>query len=603
VEAVGRWKVEEQIARGGMGAVYRARHLDTGQVAAVKVLLAKVFTSASCRERFSREAEALRRVRHPNVVRIFDQGSLSADHPPYMALEWVDGESLAQRLRRGGALEVQDAVRLAATLCDAVEACHQAGVLHRDLKPDNVLIDRDGAIKLTDFGLVRDTDPSTSRAELTKSGVSFGSPGYWAPEQAWGRLDQVGPQTDVYGLGATLYAMLTARKPHASSTLAEAMVAVEQPKRPPSTHTPEVPPWLDAVVLTALATRPAERYASAAALRAALRASATRPSASAPWRLLVLAVLAGVALAITVTAGLTRGASAPPATPEALSLPATAEGAYERALELIEAERWAEAAAAAEAALSKRPDYAEAYRARGWSRLKLGDPAAAVVDWRQALRLQPDAEWYLETARALETVRERHLRTLGGEASQAAREALIRGRKHLDTESWAAAAEAFSELIQLDPADVHGLFLRGYARRSMGDARGAVVDLNEAIRLDPDLAEAYCQRSAARFQLGEYEAAIADADAAIGIRPSFPMGWYCRGIARGDSGDEPGAIEDFTRTIELNSEHSDAHYNRGVSRAKTRDRAGALADLRKALELGYPKVGQALELIERLEAE
>ncbi len=276
MKQIGQYRIVEEIARGGMGVVYRAVEVASQRPVALKVMLGGAFAVPTARKRFAREAEALARVVHPNVVRIYTYDS-TAQGQPYIAMELVEGESLQARLDRDGPLSSDEALRVVSQLCDAVAACHAANVLHRDLKPDNVLVTRDGILKLTDFGLVRDVDPSMSRTKLSVRGNFLGSPGFWAPEQAGGAVGQIGTRTDVYGLGATLFALLTGEPPHDGATLIEILSAAREEKPAPSTLNPSVPRWLDAVVGRALATKPEDRFSSVTELAAALTARRDPP--------------------------------------------------------------------------------------------------------------------------------------------------------------------------------------------------------------------------------------------------------------------------------------------------------------------------------------
>ncbi|MGE0708299.1 MAG: protein kinase [Planctomycetota bacterium] len=265
--AIGPYRVTGELARGGMGVIYRALDPQAGREVAIKVLHAGGRAPSAQRRRFAREAEALARVQHHNVVRVHAVGEHQG--APYLVMDLVEGESLEDRLEdQGGAgLDPRLAASIAAKLAGALDNAHRQGVVHRDVKPANVLLQGDEPL-LTDFGLARDLEEET---RLTQTGRFMGTPGYWAPEQARGERD-VGPTADVFGLGATLYAMLTGQAPYTGETLIEVVLRMQAgPPDPPSRLRPELSRELEAICLRCLEADPAERYPSALELAADLR--------------------------------------------------------------------------------------------------------------------------------------------------------------------------------------------------------------------------------------------------------------------------------------------------------------------------------------------
>ncbi len=255
------YEVEAVLGRGGMGVVFRTRHLRLNRVVALKMMLAGAYAGPHERERFRREAEAVGRLLHPNVVQVYDVGD--ADGRPYFTMEYVDGGTLAQRLT-GAPQPARDAATLVATLAGAVEAAHQGGIVHRDLKPGNVLLAADGTPKVGDFGLAKYADSDTG---LTRTGAALGTPGYMAPEQARGKADAVGPAADIYALGAILYELLTGRPPfRVESDAVTVQQVIDRDTVPPSRLNPKVSRDLETVCLTCLHKEPPRRYATAAAL-------------------------------------------------------------------------------------------------------------------------------------------------------------------------------------------------------------------------------------------------------------------------------------------------------------------------------------------------
>ena len=260
------YEVEALLGRGGMGVVYRARHLRLNRLVALKMLLAGAYAGPHERARFQREAEAVAGLRHANIVQVYDVGD--HDGCPYFTMELLEGGSLAQALA-GTPQPARQAAALLTTLAEAVQAAHQAGIVHRDLKPANILLTAEGTPKVADFGLARHFDGEPA---LTLSGARIGTPSYMAPEQVIGKAGTIGPAADIYALGAVLYEMLTGRPPFRGETAAETerQVINDEPV-PPSRLNPKVPRDLETICLKCLSKEPGRRYASAAALADDLR--------------------------------------------------------------------------------------------------------------------------------------------------------------------------------------------------------------------------------------------------------------------------------------------------------------------------------------------
>jgi serine/threonine-protein kinase len=260
------YKVLGELGRGGMGVVYRAWHQRLNRPVALKMLLAGPYARPEERERFLREAQAVAGLRHPNIVPVYDVGE--SDGRPYFTMELVEGGSLAQTLT-GAPRPAHDAAALVATLADAVQTAHRSGIVHRDIKPGNILLTGDGTPKITDFGLARRIGESSA---LTMSGVVLGTPSYMSPCQARGDKSALGPATDVYALGAILYELLTGRPPFRAETPAATLqqVLTDEPV-PPARLNPRVPRDLETICLKCLQKEPHRRFASAAAMAEDLR--------------------------------------------------------------------------------------------------------------------------------------------------------------------------------------------------------------------------------------------------------------------------------------------------------------------------------------------
>jgi serine/threonine protein kinase len=312
-----------------MASVRLAHDAELGRPVALKVLHAGLAGDGAFRRRFLREARLAARVSHPNVVQVFDAGAAD-DGTPYIVMEYVDGESLAELLRRKGRLPPERAVAVTAQAAAGLAHAHAAGLVHRDVKPHNLLVTADGRVKIADFGIAR----AAQETRLTETGTVLGTAAYAAPEQTAG-LD-VTAAADVYGLGACLYEALTGRPPYQFDSLAELAGKREEPIPPVRELAPDVSEPLEELVMRCLARKP-EYRPTAAEVAAALGASADEdtpaPTLPLPRRRRALrgrwlALAAGVALAalgLGLAAAFAGGGSAPaPAPPRIRAVPAAA---------------------------------------------------------------------------------------------------------------------------------------------------------------------------------------------------------------------------------------------------------------------------------------
>jgi serine/threonine-protein kinase len=263
---VGDYEILEEIARGGMGVVYKARHTGLKRLVALKMILSGQMASQAERSRFLREAELAANLDHPNIVPIFEVSEFQGC--PFFSMKLVEGESLSDQIeakeRTGARMDPRGSAHLMATLARAVHYAHERGFLHCDLKPSNILLDRDGRPHITDFGLAKRASEDST---LSVSGTILGTPSYMAPEQACGARKGLSAATDVYGLGAILYELLTGVPPFRCRTVMETVVDVlERDPSPPRDLAPEVPRELQTICLKCLEKSSANRYASAAEL-------------------------------------------------------------------------------------------------------------------------------------------------------------------------------------------------------------------------------------------------------------------------------------------------------------------------------------------------
>ena len=261
IKYFGDYELLEEIARGGMGVVYKARQTSLNRIVAVKMILAGQLASEADIRRFHTEAEAAANLQHPNIVAIHEVGEYEDRH--YFSMDYVEGQNLSALVGERP-LPPAQAAELVKTIAEAIQYAHQRGILHRDLKPQNVLIDEQGRPHVTDFGLAKRTGADSN---LTQTGAVMGSPSYMPPEQATGRQDQIGPHSDVYSLGAILYQLLTGKAPFVAETpLATLQKVVEEDPVLPSKHNPLSPPDLETICLKCLEKKPERRYSTARAL-------------------------------------------------------------------------------------------------------------------------------------------------------------------------------------------------------------------------------------------------------------------------------------------------------------------------------------------------
>src|SRR5215213_168602 len=251
-----RYELEQKIGEGGMARVYRGRDTRLNRRIAVKVLHNHYASDPGFLQRFHHEAQAAANLRHPNIVDVYDVGLDGDIH--YIVMEHVDGSDLKALLTRSGPLPVEQAIPIAEAVALGLSAAHRMSLVHRDVKPQNIIVGPDGQVKITDFGIAK----SALSTAMTETGVTFGTADYISPEQARGQ--PATPRSDIYSLGVTLYEMLTGRLPFTGdSSIAVAMQHVSTEPPPPRMYNPRIPPQLESLVLRALSKDPNGRPTTA----------------------------------------------------------------------------------------------------------------------------------------------------------------------------------------------------------------------------------------------------------------------------------------------------------------------------------------------------
>jgi len=301
----GRYRLIAPLGEGGMATIWRAVDEQLDREVAVKLLRPQFGNDAGFAARFKQEARSAGSLSHPNIVPVYDYGTDAESGGQFIVMQLIDGQDLSTVLAERGPLSTDDALRIAIGVASALEAAHRRGIIHRDVKPGNILIDQD--VKVTDFGIAR----AVSETSMTVTGTTLGSVHYFSPEQARG--DDVTGRSDVYSLGIVLYEMLTGRRPfEGDSAAGVALKRLNEDPLPPEAHLP-IPEGLSAIVMRALARDPEERFPDAGAFAEAMRVWQRDPHAAAP----------GAGPASVGAAGVAAAIGSPP--PQAAPLPASAE--------------------------------------------------------------------------------------------------------------------------------------------------------------------------------------------------------------------------------------------------------------------------------------
>jgi len=267
-EIAGRYSLERRLGAGGMSTVFLATDTVLERPVAIKLLAEHLAEDEDFVARFRREALAAARLQHPNVVQVFDSGEDPGSHRHYIVMEYVDGPSAADLLRDEKQLDLEEAMRIVRDACHGLDYAHRAGVVHRDVKPGNLLVSSDsGSTKLADFGIAK----AAEQTRLTEVGSVLGTAAYLSPEQARGQ--EAGPPSDIYSLGVCAYQFLAGRLPHEYASLTElALKQQEETVEPVTVHRPEVPAELDRAIRVCLAREPYARYPSTLEMAQALDA-------------------------------------------------------------------------------------------------------------------------------------------------------------------------------------------------------------------------------------------------------------------------------------------------------------------------------------------
>ena len=586
---IGDYEIVEELGRGGMGVVLRARQRSLRRDVALKVLLAGAKASERQVKRFLREAGALARLQHPNIVRVYDTGEFG-EHL-YFTMELVEGQALSD-LVDNKRLSLRRSVEIARDVALGLQHAHEKGVIHRDIKPDNILIDPGGTPLITDFGLVRDTGLEESR--LTKSGAVLGTPYYMSPEQAAGQGHHLTGGADLYSLGVMLYQMLTNELPFKAQTQIELckMIVQDAPPRP-SSHNPSIKGDLEAIVLKCLEKGPERRYSTAGDLADDLDRFLRGDPVMARRRGIPPAVqlgLAAIGLALVgagITAAIFQRRRRPPETPVASATitPALTPGATPAAV--VEGQKTIEELEKEVAALPAGEEYRSKLRqlVDACSRSLAVEPKlhdVRLIRGRARARIQR-----LEEASADFT--QVATETKGAAAAEAMfLEARLKTRRGEATQ--ALLADRLAEWLEANPEENPWRSLNAILERKLRPETGEreLRRLLERLRgmtkeKGPWQAAAWGLLGSVAFQLQESDLTFEALNRSLELDGRSATAWASRAsfhlIIRND---ETRAMSDITQALDLDPGEPLALQIRANIRTSRRDLHGALRDLETA---------------------
>jgi tetratricopeptide (TPR) repeat protein/predicted Ser/Thr protein kinase len=630
---IGHYTLISKLGEGGGGTVWKAWDIQLCRWVALKEPRGH---QQVARERFVREARAAAKLKHPNLVEVYEVTFDAAQD--FMVMEYIDGKSLDQLK-----LSARDGASLIAEIADAVDYMHASGVLHRDLKPQNIIVDAKGVGHLGDFGIAK----VFGNAPLTLEGAPIGTPQYMAPEQVDGKSGSLGPRTDVYGLGATLYFLLVGHAPYPADSSLEAMLNTLRSKDAPSPRTlnPEVPPELDVIVRRAMARIPTERYSTAAEFRDDLQrylrgeSIVARPDGllrkALRWSRRNGRLVAAVALAAFASASavgfytLRKHAALRGRQDEYEAASERADRLWQKATGLIRAGHPSrdallgtleQALAHYQAAAAASPGKPYPWLMKGRCRMLLGRRSEAEADWTEALRLNaaygpalfergksslgiymrlglqrrpgrsgpgPAAEPPDPESDVIKALREKGIQDL----------AAARGTNDLDKPSvnylegmlelgrgrYDRAVDAFGVYVAEYPWDADAMTYLGAAHYHLGKFEEARASWARALELQPS-ASRHKLMGDVLFCLQRYPDAIDHYSRALALDPGDSAAQCNRGLAHHALKDAPAALEDFNRALALNPKFARAYNCRGIAWFERRDFDRALEDFERAAD-------------------
>ncbi|MFH1226517.1 MAG: tetratricopeptide repeat protein [Planctomycetota bacterium] len=642
----GKYTIEKKLGQGGMGAVYLALDPALNRRVALKIITSN---DPELLERFQREASAVAKLKHSNIIQVYETGTVptggsALNKQHYFTMDYIEGVSMEKLIATPDKTGIQDIARIIQQVASALHYAHSQGIIHRDIKPANILITKQGQAYIADFGLAKQL--TGLDRSLTITGTAVGTPNYMSPEQAQGKKDEIGPRSDIFSLGATMYHCLTGRMAFDGNELYEVFSKVINVDPPgPSSIIKIIPKDLETICMKCLNKDKARRYQTAEELAQDLKrylegeAIAARPvSVITKFRLKVtknktaslsiagaIVILAVVAISLLVSSSNKRQLIA---------------RYRQEANQAFDKNQFDQARAICNKLLVLSP----------------GDEAIkdilikceTIINEREAKKQQEEAQAKEAAAQAQRIVDLRAqakaaLAKADGAPTpdqkiQIAQEALaidptfgdayqVIGYAHKDKKKWDKAYDYFTKAIKATPTLAYSYYARaeiieniyGKPKEAIPDlekvleldpnshigwyAKGcieaakiqydeAIKSYNKAIELYPEYGWAYINRGAAYSNKGEWDKAIADYSKGIELNPKFVTSYYNRGVAYNKKGEWDKAVADYTRTIELDPKHAGAYCGRGSVYDGKNELDKAIADYDRAIELD-PRYTQA----------
>ncbi len=599
----GQYEIIEKIGEGGMGVVYKARQPSLGRFVAVKVLHSHLKSESATIRRFQKEARAVGALKHQNVSGVLHFGVL--DGSPYLVMDYIDGQRLSDLIKTEQRLHWSQFKQIISQLCAGLSHAHNAGLVHRDLKPGNIMLEHErGTVcaKIVDFGIVKILREEEGAEPLTQTGEIFGTPLYMSPEQCQGHA--MDHRSDIYALGCVMFEMLTGAPPFRGNSPISTVVK-HLHDSVPSLARDDIPPHVQRVLQKALAKDPEMRFQSVDELAAALdNPGFALGGGEAHWAKLKLresafalpiAAIALVGIGVIVLAfqslpvKQTTSDTAPPVAVHSVKVPTTQSLLKDAGDRMLQGE-YPAALAACEAAIRLNPHCHEAMTKAGFALIQMKNPKKAIDYFDRALKVNPnlanalvgraEARFRLKNAEGAAADLTSALQ-LDSTANIYALRGLARQRLGLHQE----AIEDFTQVLIDNPNDPDALNNRAISEAARGDYAFGIGDLKTAIKLHPQSACFYTTRSAFYADLKKLDKAEADATKAISLDPLSSLAYNNRGYVYYLKGEPVKARQDFDQGLAINPEHAELHSSRGSLLSSQGDVKGAVLDFERALAL------------------